>query len=237
MVTNNPDVPADSPPVATDGDSPAPRKPDRKRLLIVLAVVVVGALVLFFSNRDDDTPAGEGEESAELVPIEDREAGYSLELPQNWQFFEQQQEDPQIRMVAGVSGTQNNLRVRAVPLPLPVVIDDATPDNVVAELQAQFDKYIDDGENVREVIQRQRVRINGVQGWWYLYSFNDSAGQEEGIHSHFFMLGGNQMYVLVFQVLPASNYGNYAGIFDEIISSFRLINPAASPSPSPSPAG
>ncbi|CAN5837726.1 hypothetical protein BH23ACT12_BH23ACT12_24490 [soil metagenome] len=233
MVNNKPDVPAGSAPEAAGTHIPAPRKPDRKRLLVVLAVVVVAALVLFLANRDDNAPDGEEAASAEPVPIEDREAGYSLELPQNWQFFEQQQEDPQIRMVAGEPGTQNNLRVRAVPLPQPVVIDDNTAENVIAELQAQFDKYIDDGENVREVIQRQRVRINGIQGWWYLYSFNDSAGQEDGIHSHFFMLGGNKMYILVFQVLPASNYANYAGTFDDIIASFKLIEPVAAPAPSP----
>lgn len=230
MVTNETDLPTDS----ASENGPSPKKPDRKRLLLVLAVVIVASVVLFLANREDPGPAEE-EGSAELATITDRQGGFSIKLPQHWQFFEQQQTDPEIRMVVGESGTQNNLRVRVSPLAAPVIIDTTTPDSVLAELQAQFDRYIDEGENVREVIQRQRVNINGVQGWWYLYSFNDSRGNEEGLHSHFFLLGGSKMYVLVFQVLPTSAYGNYARTFDEIITSFRLTA-AESASPAPSPA-
>jgi hypothetical protein len=140
-------------------------------------------------------------------------------------------------MVVGDRATQNNLRLRVSPLPQPVVVNDDTPDNVVSELQAQFDRYIDSGENVRDVIQRQRVKINGVHGWWYLYTFNNAGGAEEGVHSHFFMLGGEKLYTLVFQVLPATAYEKYAATFDEIISSFEILDPAASPAPSASPAG
>lgn len=230
MVTNETDLPTDSAPE----NEPGPKKPERKRLLLVLAVVIVASVVLFLANREDAGPAEE-EGSAELATITDRQGGFSIKLPQHWQFFEQEQSDPEIRMVVGESGTQNNLRVRVSPLAEPVIIDSTTPDTVLAELQAQFDRYIDEGENVREVLQRQRVNINGVQGWWYLYSFNDSRGSEEGLHSHFFLLGGSKMYVLVFQVLPTSAYGNYARTFDEIITSFRLTG-SESTSPAPSPA-
>ena len=234
MVTNETDVPTESAPKGGAG----PKKPDRKRLLLVLGVLIVAAVVLFLANQEDPPPATDEEESIDMATIEDREGGFSIKLPDNWQFFEQQQQDPQIRMVVGEPGTQNNLRIRISPLAEPVVIDNTTPDNVLAEFQAQFDKFIDDGENVREVLQRQRVNINGVHGWWYLYSFNDSRGQEEGIHSHFFLMAGDKMYVLVFQVLPTSNYQRYARTFDQIITSFRLLgDEAASPSPSPSPAG
>lgn len=232
MVTNETDVPSGNAPGAAD----KVRKPDRKRLLIVLSVLVVAALVLFFANRDDPTPAAK-DDSTEMVPIEDRDDGFAIDLPGNWIFLEQEQADPQIRMVVGDEATQNNLRVRVSPLPQPVVVTDDTPDNVVAELQAQFDRYIDSGENVREVIQRQRVKINGVHGWWYLYTFNNAGGAEEGVHSHFFMLGGEKLYTLVFQVLPATAYEKYAATFDEIISSFKILDPEASPAPSASPAG
>lgn len=231
MVTKETDVPSDSAP-------PEPGKPkkaaDRTRLLVVLGVVVVAAVVFFLANRNEDPePAAKGG-GVEFVNVEDREGRYTIDLPTTWQLFEQQQEDPQIRMVVGEPGTQNNLRVRVSPLPQPVVINQNTPDTVLAELQAQFDKYIDDGQNVREVIQRQRVNINGLQGWWYLYSFNDDAGNEEGFHSHFFLLGGDALYVLVFQTLPASDYPKYASTFDKMIASFKLLPDRA---PSPSPAG
>jgi hypothetical protein len=223
--------------------TPEAPKPDRTRLLVVLAVVILGAGIFWFLNSSEDDPAAPDGETEEYATIEDPEAGFSIKLPQNWQFFEQEQTDPEIRMVAGAPGTQNNLRVRVSPLPSPVVIDADTPDNVIAELQGQFDQYIDQGEAVKEVLQRQRVNINGVQGWEYLYTFTNEPSSEEGVHSHFFLLGGDRLYVLVFQVLPSSSYEDYARTFDEIITSFQLIDedqpadteePAASPSPSPS---
>ena len=222
-----------------------PPKPDRTRLLVVLAVVVLGAGVFWFLSRSDEGPTASEEESAgDYATIEDPEAGFSIKLPRNWEFFEQERADPEIRMVVGATGTQNNLRVRVSPLAEPVVLTTETPENVIAELQAQFDRYIDEGEAVKEVLQRQRVNINGVQGWEYLYTFTDEPTGDEGVHSHFFLLGGERLYVLVFQVLPASNFEDYARTFDEIITSFELIDdeqpadneePAASPSPSPQP--
>lgn len=232
MVTNETDVPSGNAPNAAD----KVRKPDRKRLLIVLAVLGVAALVLFFANRDAPAPAAK-DDSTEMVPIEDRDDGFAIDLPGNWVFLEQEQEDPQIRMVVGDEATQNNLRLRISPLPQPVVVNDDTPDNVIAGLQAQFDQYIDNGENVRKVIQRQRVKINGVQGWWYLYTFNKAGGEEEGVHSHFFMLGGEKLYTLVFQAIPATAYEKYAATFDKIISSFEILDREASPAPSASPTG
>ena len=238
MVTKETDVPSDS-------ASEEPKKPrkagDRQRLIVVLGVVIVAAGIFYLANRDDPATVGDGEtEEVDFATIDDREGGFSIKLPRNWQFFEQQQEDPQIRFVAGAPGTQNNVRVRVSPLSQPVVIDSTTPDNVLAEFQAQFDKYIDDGENVREVLQRKRVNINGLEGWWYLYSFNDSVGNEEGIHSHFFLMGGDKLYVLVFQALPTPAYETNAKLFDQIITSFRLLEPEeASPAASAaaSPAG
>ncbi len=213
-------------------------KPDRKRLAVVLAVVVLGAGVFWFMNRSEDKPPATPEAATgKYATIEDPEAGFSIKLPEDWQFFEQEQADPQIRMVVGTPGTQNNLRLRVSPLPEPVVITSDTPDTVIAQLQAQFDQYIDEGESVKEVLQRQRVNINGVQGWEYLYTFTNESSGEEGVHSHFFLLGGERLYVLVFQVLPTSSFEDYARTFDEIITSFRLIDekePAASPSPSAS---
>jgi hypothetical protein len=234
VVSSQTDVPSDS---APEEPKKSRKKADRQRLLVVLGVVVVAAGIFFLANRDDPAPAGKtDEQEVDFATITDRDARFSIKLPRNWQFFEQQQRDPQIRFVAGAPGTQNNVRVRVSPLAQPVVIDKSTPDNVLAELQAQFDKYIDDGENVREVLQRKRVSINGVEGWWYLYSFNDSAGNEEGLHSHFFLLGGNNMYVIVFQALPTAAYETNAKLFDEIITSFRLVEPEEA-SPSASPAG
>lgn len=221
--------------LAQDSDAPgeaeAP-KPDRKRLLIVLAVVIAAVAVLLYANRPAE-PGTEEAASVEYHRIEFPDHGFSVRLPGNWEVFEQAQEDPQIVMVAGVSGTQNNVRIRVSPLAEPVVIDEQTPDSVIAEFQAQFDRFIDQGDGVKEVLNRQRIRVNGVHGWQYLYTFTNEPTGQEGIHSHIFLLGGPRMYVFVFQALPAENYGELAGTFDEIISSFELLGSEPSPTPAP----
>ncbi len=220
--------------VAQDSDAqpkPEIRKPDRRRLVIVVVVVILAGAVLAYANRPTDS--GTKEASVEYHRIEFPDHGFSIRLPGNWEVFDESQDDPQIVMVAGVSGTQNNVRIRVSPLPQPAVIDDSTPESVIAEFQAQFDAFIDRGEGVKEVLRRQRIKVNGVHGWQYLYTFTNQPSGQEGIHSHIFLLGGSRMYVLVFQALPAANYGELAGTFDEIISSFELLRPEASPSPAP----
>jgi len=220
--------------VAQDSEAPPkaePAKPDRKRLLIVLVVVVIAGAVLFYANRPDAGTPPTSE--TQFHRIEFPEHGFSIRLPGNWEIFNESQNDPQIVMVAGVSGTQNNVRIRVTPLPEPVVINNETPESVIAELQAQFDRFIDEGDSVKEVLRRQRIRVNDVHGWQYLYTFTNEPTNQEGIHSHIFLLGGSRMYVLVFQALPTSAYGDMAGTFDEIFSSFELMRPETTPTPAP----
>ena len=116
------------------------------------------------------------------------------------------------------------------------MITNQVPESDIIEFQAQFDKVIDEGEGVVEVIQLQRVNINGVQGFHYLYTFSDDRSGQQGIHSHFFLPAGERLYALVFQALPAANYERLARTFDQIITSFKLIQSEESPSPAaPSP--
>lgn len=221
------------------GDAPAekkPSKPDRRQLLAVVVVAIVGiAVFVWLSGRSENSVAEEpeGQDYAEVVF---REANFSIELPGHWQFFEQRNPDPEIAMVAGEPGTQNNVRVRVSPLAEPVFITSTTPGEVVAEFQAEFDRFIDEGPEVVEVLRRQRVRIGSVQGWQYLYTFQDSVTGSEGVHSHLFLLGGPRLYVIVFQALPTENFAELAGTFDHIVASFKLLNePSAAASPSPEP--
>lgn len=208
---------------------------DRKRLLAVAVVVIVGiATFVWFSNRSED-PVAEDSEEQDFAEVVFEQSNFSIELPGHWQFFEQQNPDPQIAMVAGAPGTQNNVRVRVSPLAEPVFITSSTPSDVIAELQAEFDKFIDDGPDVVEVLRRQRVRIGSVQGWQYLYTFRDSVTGVEGVHSHIFLLGGPRLYVLVFQALPTENFAELAGTFDQIVASFKLLNEPSPAAGGPSP--
>lgn len=220
--------------VTTPAEEPKKSKFDRNRLLIVLAVVVVGVGALLWANRDPDPVSTERE--VEYFRIEFPDDRFAVKLPGDWEVFEPDREDPQIALVAGVSGTQNNVRVRVSPLPEPVTITDDTPDNIVAEFQAQFDRFIDQGDGVKEVIRRQRIKVDGVHGWQYLYTFTDTQTGKEGIHSHIFLLNGSRMYVIIFQALPSSSYGDMAGVFDDILTSWEFLTDEEVASPSPSPA-
>lgn len=204
---------------------------------LVAAAVALGTLALYARAESGKRKSAASRQQS-YIRFEDREAGFALSYPRSWRRLEANTGglDPQVRLLVGRLGTDNNLRVRVIPLQAPVVINDQTPAEDIAALQAELDKFIDQGQDVREVIRRDRVTVNGVPGWWYLYSFNDKETKKQGIHSHFFLFGTRNLYILVFQALPVSQYELIAGTFDRILQSFTVLEqkqtpPASSPTP------
>lgn len=201
------------------------RGPGLKRFAaaLIAAVVGFGALALYAQAESGRRKSAASQQS--FVRFEDRESGFALSYPRIWRRLEERAVDldPQVRLLVGRLGTDNNLRVRVIPLQVPVVINDQTPAEDMAALQAELDKLIDQGQDVGRVIKRDRVTVNGVPGWWYLYTFNDKETKKQGIHSHFFLFGGRNLYILVFQALPVGQYDTLAGTFDRILQSFTLL--------------
>lgn len=205
-----------------------------KRLLIALgAVLVVSVGFIVADQRAGDAPPEKA--GTKLVEFRDEEAGFSVSLPGSWQLLTENSKDALVRLLAGPKGTDDTLSVKVIPLPSEVVIDSQTPQEEINALQATFDQIVDHLPGLVEVVQRQRLILNGTPGWYYTYKFRD--GDQQGIHFLYFLFEGDKEYVVTFQAFPEDHFPELAPVFDEIITTFNFKLDEATPKASASPSG
>jgi hypothetical protein len=70
------------------------------------------------------------------------------------------------------------------------------------------------------VLESQVVRVGALSGLYYLYYF--PAGDQRGVHAHYFLFSGTRMYTLVFQALPAADFQQLAKTFDAVAETFTV---------------
>jgi photosystem II reaction center protein PsbP len=202
-----------------------------KRLAIALgAVLLVSVGFILASQNDKKAPA---EEKTKLIEFRDEEAGFSVSLPAKWDFLTETSKDPLVRLLAGPPATDDTVSVKVIPLPAKVTINSQTPQEDINALQATFDQIVDQLPGLVEVVQRQRLNLNGTPGWYYIYKFKD--GDRQGIHFLYFLFEGDKEYVVTFQAFPEEHFVDLAPVFDEIIGTFNFKLNKASPAASPSP--
>ena len=68
----------------------------------------------------------------------------------------------------------------------------------------------------------QVVRVGALSGVYYLYYF--PAGDQRGVHAHYFLFSGKQMFTLVFQALPAADFQRLAKTFDAVAETFTVTS-------------
>ena len=71
------------------------------------------------------------------------------------------------------------------------------------------------------ILKQQAITLNGMPGYYYLYTFTVPATGEEGAHAHYFLFRGHNMYTLVFQALPSEGFTRLSKVFDQIAASFQ----------------
>lgn len=231
-------VPATPPPptepvAAGDGstadDRPAPAS--RRRLMAALGglglvVVVLGAFLLGQRASRQDPPQGQATAPAtsgvpatvpaDFVTYTDSEAGFTLKHPRTWRVVAAEE----LNLPEGT--TPPNLVVTPggldyVSVRVSELEGTVGPDNI-GDLQAVTDAIISDAD-VR-VLERRSVTVNGMAGYYYLYTFTDAATKQEGLHSHYFLFQGNRMNAVVFQAVPAEAIRRLEPTFDAIRDSF-----------------
>ncbi|MDQ4098634.1 MAG: hypothetical protein M3144_12300, partial [Actinomycetota bacterium] len=125
------------------------------------------------------------------------------------------------------AGGNDGLRVRIFPIQTP-----ATTENI-ANLKAVTDTIVfGDPQSGRKHIQEQLVTLNGNLTYYYIYTFPDPVSGQEGVHVTYFVFEGNRMFQLVFQTVPAEEFRQHAGIYDQIAESF-LVEPVRTTTSSP----
>jgi len=147
-----------------------------------------------------------------FVLFEDEEAGFSIAYPGSWERLESR--DPQVRLVATPNG-RDSLLVRVLQPGFTV-----TEDNL-GQAKTLTDGLVKAGRNVKILAKPEPIRLGGLPGLFYFYSFKDSGTGKRGVHSHYFLFSGETMITLVFQALPTKSFPELAPVFDQVANSFR----------------
>jgi hypothetical protein len=153
---------------------------------------------------DPGAPAG-------FVTVADEAAGFSVAYPAGWTRL--LSPDPQVRLVAQ-SGPASVL-VRVTPLATPI-----GPAQLPAAKELT-DRLVLGNGSVHLLAGPHAIRVGGLPGYFYFYTFTDPSSGQTGAHSHFLLFHGNQMISLVFQAVPTDAFKPAAHIFDQITDSVR----------------
>lgn len=233
----------------------APNKPllIRAGLVVLTLLLGLGAYVLGTNLVRDrvQVPDKAGASVEDMVTFTDERAGIQLSYPEDWTQIENnsrielsEDENTQVRLIAGPAEDDAALKVRVVPLPEEIVYDPNMSAHDLGVIQGTLDELIV-GPNV-EILSRKPINDKGKLGFHYLYAFKQESTGREGAHSHYFIFDGAKMNVLIFEALPRSEFDGLAPTFDRILESFtsetRTVGtaegdpapePTASPEPSP----
>jgi hypothetical protein len=218
-------------------------------VLSVLTVVVVGLVVYAFvlrpaANVGTGTgvatpettttvnPAAPGTTLpvADLTSYSDEKDGFTVKYPKAWGQMEPGAEGG-LALDAGGNDAVSVRLLQRTEVP-------TTADNL-ANIKAVTDGIV--GSNRTAVIlKQQEITLNGMPGYYYLYTFTDKDTGAQGAHAHYFLFRGRNMYTLVFQALPSDGFSRLSGVFDQIAGSFQTrpdTGPAPSDTTSTPPAG
>ncbi|MGH9190295.1 MAG: PsbP-related protein [Acidimicrobiales bacterium] len=211
---------------------PARRGPSQRTSVVVLsaltavvAAVAVGAFMIG-SNGQPGAPAsgpttttttqgnaagGSTLPPAALRTFRDPETGFSVQYPVAWQQLPSS-DDPSVRLRAAASGG-DGMSVRVQRFEQPTTAENM--DNIQA-----FGRAVVTSNKSAKVLLEQPVTVDGMPGFYYLYTYADSSGQE-GAHAHYFLFRGRKANQIVFQAVPSSGFDRLAPLFQQIADSFK----------------
>ncbi|MGH9179456.1 MAG: hypothetical protein ACRD0N_12995 [Acidimicrobiales bacterium] len=222
-----PAPPAPPPATAEDGggeDGEPRRSPWTALALIALVVVLgLGAILLLGDGGDDQqastttttaasttrTTAATASEDCptpndDYQAVSDAPAGFTLEYPASWQ------------PIREASGEERLLLSAGGECYFQVTVRRAAPATAQAEIQQAL-------SGLELLTEPQSVTLNGLPATLYLYYTPKTEDSPvEGVHVHYFLLNGDQLYSMVFQALPTSELLDLVPAFDRVAKSFTL---------------
>ncbi len=205
---------------------PSGRRPSQRRTVVVLSVlsaVVVAVGVAAFTL----TPDGKGGSAtpgttvpgtattvpaSELVTFRDDTTGFSIKYPRSWRKADIAT-DGEIRLIL-LAGGLNGVSVRVQRTEVPT-----TSENI-ANIKAVTDGIVGSNATAKVLNQRQ-LTVNGMPGYYYLYTFIDEETGAEGAHGHYFLFRGRKMHSIIFQAIPSQDFAGLAAVFDQVAETFQ----------------
>ncbi len=223
-----------------DLEEPA-QEPDSRRTMViglsVLAVVLAGVLVAVLATGGSGSnsaspptstattrpvPIGPTLPAAAFTSFHDDLTRFTIQYPTSWQRAQAPVSEVRL-VVTAPEGDVVSVRVNTT--------EQATTPQNLANLKSVSDGSI--GSNpTAKVLKTDAITLNGLIGYYYLYTFTDGASGLEGVHAHYFLFQGHNMYSIVFQVLPSDRFAAAAGVFDQIAQSFK-VDPEPTPTSTP----
>jgi hypothetical protein len=202
-------------------------------LTVVVVSLVVYALVLRPAQNvgvaagptatsttiDPEAPGTTMPDSAFTTYTNDPE-GFSIKHPRTWTYLEVDDEGGMALDAGGGDAVDVRLLQRTeVP---------TTPENL-ENVKAFTDGIVGLNPTAR-ILKQQAITLNGMPGYYYLYTFIEPETGAEGAHAHYFLFRGRNMYTLVFQALPSEGFSRLSGVFDQMAASFDTL-PDTAPAP------
>lgn len=195
----------------------------RRVLAIVIGMLVVAGLAsgVVFGRAilTSEEPAKTANTSVNATPADfaafrSDQGGFELAYPTSWSQLTTK--DPQVHLLVS-QGTEDSFLVRSLELEAPV-----GPPQLAAAKQLT-DQIVTSNKTVQMVTEPKQIELGGLPGFFYFYSFKDTASGQDGVHSHYFLFNGKTMLSLVFQALPKEHFAASAPTFDKITSTFRVL--------------
>lgn len=220
---------ADTPVGDTAAPAPKPKagglralwsRPASKRIagLLGLVVVIVGAW--FFLHDDGGSGAGDCQIAKAVAghrTLTDATAGYQVTYPGSWTEFHCGAAKP-----ADTVGL-HHIRINdsdAFTIRTFALEQKENPKNL-SDMRAVTDAILSTPQAHLTVVDVREVKVAGLPAVRYIYYF--PYGKQRGVHAHYFVFDGNIVHTIVFQVVPAEKFENYAHQFDQVLASFKPL--------------
>lgn len=217
-------------------EAPVPADPEKAALLrrrAVIAVIIIlvaiglgtGAIVLgrhSGAHRAVQRPLS-ANAPANFVTYRDPADGFSIGYPRTWTRVVPPGNG--LALLLNVSG-QDAVSVRLFGLQSAV-----RGAKDLAAIKSVTDGILGTAGTNIQILHQQTFTLNGMPGYYYLYTFPGTNGGPGGVHAQYFLFQGRTMNELVFQAVPASDFPHLAPVFDQVANTFHSSPSFVPPAP------
>ncbi|MEA2902164.1 MAG: PsbP-like protein [Actinomycetota bacterium] len=206
------------------------RQPSQNTMVVLLSVVtvaVISLVVYAFVLKPAENTASPGagiQTSTTLDPAapgttlpDDSFAtytsstqGFRIKYPQEWTVVPVQ--EGELDLDAGGSDAVSVRLLQQTEVP--------TNQENVANIKAFTDGLVGSNKSAK-ILKVQGITVDGMPGYYYLYTYTDPETGAEGAHAQYFLFRGRNMYTIVFQANPSEGFTRLSKVFDQMAESFE----------------
>lgn len=161
---------------------------------------------------------------ANFVTYRDPADGFTISYPKTWTRTVSPGNGIALLLDAG---GQNAVSIRVIRTQFPV-----RTAQQLADVKKVTDGILGSASHNIQILHQQSFNLNGMPGYYYLYTFPGTNGGPGGVHAQYFVFQGQAMNELVFQAVPASDFSHLAPVFDQVANTFHATPGFVPPAPS-----